>query len=169
MIRAGDDDRADHRDGRDGVGQRHQRRVQQAGDAADHAEPDECRQHEHEHHRSEIRHDLRTSPAWVTHVSRMIWSSKSSRSLPSCTMCPRKAERFFAYIWLASRGSVLARLRGPRIETPLRTISTPGSVSSQFPPVSAARSTMTETGFIPCTAAAVMRDRKSTRLNSSHT
>src|SRR5712691_7776518 len=156
MIGARHHDRADDRDRGDGIRERHQRRVQQSGYPSDHSEPDECREHKHEQHRSQVGHDLRTSPACVTQVSRVIWSSKSSRSFPSCTTCPRNADRFFAYIWLASRGNVLARLSGPRIETPLRTLSEPGWVSSQLPPVSAARSTMTAPGFIPCTAAAVI-------------
>src|SRR5882672_8791983 len=157
MVGAGHHDRADDRDGGDGVRERHERGVQQPGHAPDDTEPDKGRQHEHEQHRSEIGHDLRTSPACVTQVSRMIWSSKSRRSLPSWTMWPRNADTFFAYIWLAWSGTVLARFSGPRIDTPSRTISEPGCVSSQLPPVSAARSTTIDPGFIPCTAAAVRR------------
>ena len=41
---------------------------------------------------------------------------------------------------------VLGTFSGPRILTSWRTMFCPGSVSSQFPPVSAARSTMTEPG-----------------------
>src|SRR6266576_572894 len=74
MIGARHDVRADDGDRRDGIGKRHQRRVQQPGYPADHAEPDERRQHEDEQHRSKVGggHDFRTSPAWVTQVSRMI-------------------------------------------------------------------------------------------------
>ena len=51
---------------------------------------------------------------------------------------------------------MLGKLRGPRIRTPFRTTSVPASVNSQFPPVSTARSTITEPGFIPRTASAVI-------------
>src|SRR5205085_1701159 len=149
--------RPHHGDSRDRVGERHQRRVQQARDAADHPQPDERRQHEHEQHRPVVVHGFRTSPAWVTHVSRMISSEKSRLSRPSRTTCNRKLEMFRAYIWLACRGSVLGRLSGPRTITPSRRTSDPGAVTSQLPPVSAARSTMTEPGFMPRTASAVIR------------
>src|SRR2546425_7969355 len=74
----------------------------------------------------------------------MISSSKSRTSLPSLVTCNRKLETFFAYIWLACTGTVLGRLTGPRIRTPCRRTSVPASASSQFPPVSTARSTITE-------------------------
>ena len=45
-LRAGQDDRADHRDRIQRVGQRHQRRVEQRRDPPDHLEADESRQHE---------------------------------------------------------------------------------------------------------------------------
>ena len=41
--------------------------------------------------------------------------------------------------------------------TPFTTTVSPGLQSSQLPPCSAARSTTTEPGFIPCTMSAVMR------------
>src|SRR5207253_455842 len=69
----------------------------------------------------------------------------------------RRLETFFAYIWLACTGTVLGRLTGPRISTPCRRTSVPASASSQFPPVSTARSTITEPGFMPRTASAVIR------------
>jgi len=47
-------------------------------------------------------------------------------------------------------------LRGPITLTPFSTTVSPGSVSSQLPPVSAARSTITEPGAIERTAAAVI-------------
>src|SRR5207253_8392518 len=136
---------------------------QEARDPADHPQPDERRQHEHEQHRPVVDrhwllgHDFLTSPACGTHVSRMISSSKSTTSLPSRVTCNRKLEMFLAYIWLACSGSVLGRLRGPRMTTPSRRTSAPGSVTSQFPPVSAARSTITEPGFMPRTASLVIR------------
>src|SRR5207248_8377347 len=74
----------------------------------------------------------------------MISSSKSRTSVPSRVTCNRKLETFFAYIWLACTGTVLGRLTGPRISTPCRRTSVPASASSQFPPVSTARSTRSE-------------------------
>ena len=51
----------------------------------------------------------------------------------------------------ASRG----RFSGETIFTSCRTTVSPGSVSSQLPPASPARSTITEPGFMPSTASAV--------------
>ena len=51
---------------------------------------------------------------------------------------------------------MLARSSGPAIVTPSTSNVSPGRVSSQLPPVSAARSTSTLPGFIPATIAAVM-------------
>src|SRR5205814_10252590 len=115
---------------RDRVGERDKRRVQQPGDPADHAQPDERRQHEDEHHRPVVVHGFRTSPAWVTHVSRVISSSKSRTRVPSRVTCNRKLETFLAYIWLACTGTVLGRWTGPRISTPCRRTSAPASASS---------------------------------------
>src|SRR5437773_1258611 len=161
VLGARDRDGPDHGNRRDRVGERHEGRVEQAGHATDHTQPDERRQDEHEEHgpvvdSSVVVHDFRTSPAWVTQVSRMISSSKSTTSLPSRATCNRKLETFLAYIWLAWYGSVLGRFTGPRIRTPLRLTSVPASASSQFPPVSTARSTITEPGFMPRTASAVI-------------
>ena len=47
------------------------------------------------------------------------------------------------------------RFSGEQIVTPCLTTVWPGSVSSQLPPVSPARSTTTLPGFMPSTAAAV--------------
>ena len=55
VVEAGDHDRADDRDGRDRVRDRHQRRVQQARHPRDDTEADEGREHEHVHHRGEVR------------------------------------------------------------------------------------------------------------------
>ena len=61
--------------------------------------------------------------------------------------------KFFPLLMTAA-GTVLGRLTGPRIRTPCRRTSVPASASSQFPPVSTARSTITEPGFINATDAA---------------
>src|SRR5205807_6974150 len=150
-------ERADDRDRRDGVGQRHQGRVQEPGYPADDAQPDERRQHEYEHHRPVVGHDRSTFPSWVTHVARVISSVKSTCSTPSLAMWPRKLATLRAYIWLACCGSVAGRFTGPRIATPPCITWVPAWVSSQFPPDSAARSTITDPGRIPSTAARVTR------------
>ena len=62
-----------------------------------------------------------------------------------------------AYIWLAWSGIVEGRLSVPTMATPSRMTTRPGSVSSQLPPVSAARSTITEPVRIAETAPAVIR------------
>src|SRR6266480_2213867 len=156
VLGARDRDRPDHGNRRDRVLERHEGRIEQAGHATNHTQPDERRQDEHEQHGPVVDHDFRTSPAWVTQVSRMISSSKSRTSLPSRATCNRKLEMVRAYIWLACSGSVLGTLRGPSTSTPLWRTSVPGSVSSQFPPVSAARSTIRAPCFIPRTASAVI-------------
>ena len=60
------------------------------------------------------------------------------------------------YIWLAWYGMVDGRFVVPSMRTPSTSVITPGSVSSVLPPVSAARSTITEPGFIDRTMSAVM-------------
>ena len=60
------------------------------------------------------------------------------------------------YIWLACSGIALGRLGSPTMVTPSSVTVSPGRVSSQFPPASAARSTITEPGRIPRAASAVM-------------
>ena len=59
---------------------------------------------------------------------------------------------FFENIWLAWYGTEAARLVGPWIVTPCSTTVSPVRVNSQLPPVSAARSTITDPGAIPWTA-----------------
>src|SRR5574341_1497935 len=149
--------RAHHRDRRDRVRQGHERRVQQARHPTDHAQPDERGQHEDEQHRPVVGHGRSTFPSWVTQVPFVISSLKSSWSLSSFTRWPRKLATFRAYIWLACNGSVAGRFTGPRTVTPRCTTCVPICVSSQLPPVSAARSTITDPGRIPSTAARVTR------------
>src|SRR5437870_209431 len=101
----------------------HQRRVQQRRNAADHFKSDKRGQHENVEAGQQVQlHDfatsldaagkagseknsrtraLKTSPSWVSSVSRTISSSRFSCSLPSLTRCSRNALRFRAYIWLA--------------------------------------------------------------------
>ena len=54
------------------------------------------------------------------------------------------------------KGTVLGTFSGAMIVTSFDDTVWPGSDSSQFPPVSAARSTMTEPGFIVATIALVI-------------
>jgi len=68
----------------------------------------------------------------------------------------RKLEAFLAYIWLACSGTVTGQVEGPSTRACLPHLG-PGFVTSQLPPVSAARSTITAPGFIPRTASAVIR------------
>src|SRR5207237_802858 len=178
LVLSGKDDCADYGDGIQRVGQRHQRSVQQRRDAADHLKPDERRQHKNVqagnqiqlHHfgassfcaragSAYISRNLgfATSPPCVTNVSRMISSFIFSCSLPSFTSSSRNVATFFAYIWLAWYGTELARLIGPISVTPCSTTCSPGLVSSQFPPRSAAKSTSTEPGAMPATISLVTR------------
>ena len=87
----------------------------------------------------------------------MISSSQSSTSSPSRARSP-SSEATLRDVAAGSRASAssLGRFVVPTIVTPLSTISLPGCVSSQLPPVSAARSTITEPGRIARTASAVI-------------
>ena len=64
---------------------------------------------------------------------------------------------FFEYIWLAWYGTSAGGFDGPRMVTPLWTMTWSARVSSQLPPRSAARSTSTEPGAIPSTISRVTR------------
>ena len=97
-----------------------------------------------------------SSAIGVTSVSRNISSRASSVNPSGEAMCRRNVDTLRAYIWLACTGAADAKSRGAAIDTPWRTAVSPGSLSSQFPPRSAARSTMTDPGRMPATAAAVM-------------
>ena len=85
----------------------------------------------------------------------MISSSKSSLSSPSSTISSSSDWTLRAYSDEAWSGIVDGRLSGPTIVTSSLTTVWPGSVSSQLPPVSAARSTITEPGFMFLTACSV--------------
>ena len=64
---------------------------------------------------------------------------------------------FFEYIWLAWYGTSAGGFDGPMIVTPLWTTISSGLVSSQLPPRSAARSTITDPGAIASTISVVTR------------
>ena len=95
------------------------------------------------------------SPSRVMQAPLMISSSKSSSSSPSLTISSSSDWTLRAYSDEAWSGIVDARLAGPTIVTSSLTTVWPGSVSSQLPPVSAARSTITEPGFMFLTACSV--------------
>ena len=72
------------------------------------------------------------------------------------TRWSRNAPRFRAYIWLAWYGTVLARLNAADDgDAVLDDASRPACVSSQLPPRSAARSTITEPGAMLATISRV--------------
>ena len=86
----------------------------------------------------------------------MVMSSSKSGPAPSLpTTCSRKFPIFRAYIWLAWTGIELGSPSGPWIATPWKSTVSPGLVSAQLPPVSAAMSTITAPGRMPATIASV--------------
>src|SRR5439155_819334 len=98
-----------------------------------------------------------TSPSFVMTVPLMTSSFMSRLSLPSFViMSASRLAMLREYIWLAWYGMVDGRFVVPSMRTPATSGVTPGSVSSVLPPVSAARSTITEPGFIDRTMSAVM-------------
>ena len=81
-------------------------------------------------------------------------SCQSIASSPFLSAGARKFKRLRAYIWLAWRARSDAKFCGPKIFTPLPvTTVSPATVSSQLPPLSAARSTITEPALMAATAA----------------
>src|SRR4051812_6145475 len=156
VFAAGDDHRADDHDAVDRVRARHQRRVQHRRHLRDHLEAEEDREHEHGHLGDERRGVAHAAtPFRVTHVPATTSSSQSSETSPSITSRPSSDATFRDSSWLACVGIVDGTFVVPTIVTPSASISRPGSVSSQLPPVSAARSTITEPRRIPRTASAV--------------
>jgi hypothetical protein len=88
------------------------------------------------------------SPSRTVQAPATISSSKSSFSSSSAwTLRANSCE--------ACSGMVAGRFSGDMIFTSWRITTSPGSVSSQLPPASPARSTITDPGFMPCTAASV--------------
>src|SRR5919201_3661171 len=151
-------DRPDQDDPVDRVRPRHQRRVQHRRHLRDHLEPDEYRQDQHREPDDDQRGMHQAGAfARVTHAPAVISSSKSSCSSPSGARCWSSAATLRENSWLAWNGIVAGTFVNPTIVTPSRSTSEPGSVSSQLPPASAARSTITEPGRIPATAAAGIR------------
>src|SRR5690606_19326033 len=146
--------RAEHDDAVDGVGARHQRGVQGVGHLGDDGETDEPGQHQDRDVGQQFGiHQASTSR--VTQESASTWSPKSGASLPSTSISSSSAAMFLAYSSLACSGMVAGRFNGEAMVTSCLTTVCPGSVSSQLPPVSPARSTMTLPGLMPSTAAAV--------------
>ncbi len=63
---------------------------------------------------------------------------------------------FFEYIWLACTGMLAGRLIGASTCTPWATTVSPALVMAQFPPLSEARSTITDPGRIDLTISSVI-------------
>src|SRR5690606_19868681 len=96
----------------------------------------------------------RTSPAWVMTAPCWMSSLKSStKAFSLVNACP-KAARVREQSRLAWCGMLAGTLSGARIVTPPSTTVSPGRDSSQLPPPSAPRSTMTAPGFMERTVAA---------------
>ena len=100
---------------------------------------------------------LTISPSRVMHAPAITSSSKSSFSSPSAIISPSSDWMLRAYSCEACSAIVEGTFSGARILTSWRMMLSPGSDSSQLPPVSAARSTITEPGFIRSTASSVTR------------
>src|SRR6266508_3540869 len=155
MRETGDDDRADEDDAVDRVRPRHERRVQHRRHLRDHLEADEDRQHQHRDLDDDQRGaHVAATFSRVTQEPAVISSSQSSASSPSGARCCSSAETFRAYSWLAWKGIVEATFVSPTTVTPSRSTISPGSVTSQLPPASAARSMITEPGRMRVTAPA---------------
>src|SRR5690242_1709144 len=132
--------------------------MQQGRDLRDHLEAEEDRKDENrdlEGEQQTVAHAATFSR--VTQAPAVISSSQSSVSSPSGARCWSSDETLRAYSWLAWNGIVDGRFVRPTMVTPSRSTTSPGSVSSQLPPVSAARSTITEPGRIFATAVAGIR------------
>src|SRR5215472_2234646 len=170
---SGDQQGADQDDAVDRVGARHQRSVEDGGDLRDHLESDE-------HRKCEVRdqddqmlghgaaaswgasiscraRSLTISPPWVTQAPLVISSSKSTLIVASFVRCSSRLVTLREYSWLAWSATVLGTLVVPSTQTPSTSITRPGRVSSQLPPISDARSTITEPRRMPLTIGAVTR------------
>src|SRR3989441_5946546 len=161
----GDEDGPDQDDAVDCVGARHERRVQDGRHLRDDLEADEDREHEERQLVEQLvghaapticlARSLTISPPCVTHAPLVISSWKSSAIAALLTRCRRRFATFLANSWLVVSGIVDGTLRVPMIVTPPTSTSLPAWVSSTLPPVSAARSTITEPGRIPRTMSPV--------------
>src|SRR4051795_2313943 len=139
---------AEHDDPVDRVRAAHERRVQRVRHLRDDLEADERGQHEDRDLGQQI-HQI-TFPSRTTHAPATTSSSKSKPSSTSDRMLRAYSEDACSAI---SDG----RFKGPTILTPPSVVNlSPGRVSSQLPPASAARSTITEPGFMSATADAGM-------------
>src|SRR5690606_13341150 len=99
---------------------------------------------------------LRISPAWVRTAPARISSSQSMASSPSLTIRPTRFCRLRAYSSEACSARRLGTFSGATmVAGPTSTVS-PGTVSGVLPPPSAARSMITDPGFIPMICASLM-------------
>src|SRR5205823_10417614 len=124
----------------------HERRVQERRHLRDHLEAEEDREDEDrdlEYEKGVVAHAVAASFLPATQAPLVISSLQSSVSSPSGARWRSSAWTLREYSIEAWYGIVLARSLNPTSVTPLRPTISPGSVSSQLPPVSAARSTIT--------------------------
>src|SRR3981189_1682890 len=140
----------------DGVGAGHERGVKGVGHLGDHGEADKGGQHQDrqvgdEWHRASVNWSLDE----VTQHAARISSERSGTISPSVSMCSSSAATLLEYSSLACSGIVAGRFNGDAMVTPCRTTVSPGTVSSQLPPASPARSTTTLPDRIRRTASAV--------------
>ena len=91
----------------------------------------------------------RSPPSESRRTPRPLRRRNRARALPSVINSSSSARDVLRYSSLACSGIVAGRFNGDAIVTPCLTTVWPGSVSSQLPPVSPARSTTTLPGFIP--------------------
>src|SRR5689334_20548545 len=150
-------DAAEHDDAVDRVRTAHQRRVERVRHLRDDLEADERRQHQdrqfceqtHAATPAALRAPSCTiSPSRTTQPPFITSSSKSRpRSSRAKTLRPESLE--------ACSGMLYGPLSGAATTTPLSVTNvSPGRASSQLPPASAARSTITDPARIPATASA---------------
>ena len=146
--------RADDHDAVDRVRARHQRRVQHRRHLRDHLEAEEDREHEDRHLEDEQGRCDSCGHLLLRHARAGGDLVRPSRARAR----PRREVQRAAPARCASRASTrgtastTGRFVRPTSVTPSRSTTSPGSVSSQLPPVSAARSTITEPGRIARTA-----------------
>ena len=176
LALAGQDDRAHDGDRVQRVGQRHQRRVQQRRNPPDHFEADERGQHEDVEAGDQVKlhrsapsacrrvagsaknsrtRAFTTSPSRVSSVSRMISSFRSMSQLAVLHEVEQEGGHVSRVHLAGVVGHGAGEVEPADDGDAVLHDDSPGRVSSQFPPRSAARSTITEPGAILSTMSAV--------------
>src|SRR5690606_8149487 len=159
------DDGADNHDAGDGIGAAHQRGMKGGRNLVDQFYPDEQCQNENgkaeckQFHQSvsfwvevcgvsRVSALWRTLPCWTTSVAATISSSSLGTTRPSSVMLSKKAVMLRVSSWEACTGTREGWLAWPTRVTPSTSTFWFRTVPSTLPPLSAARSTMTEPLFI---------------------